>query len=203
MEFLVSMTTLVPEGVSASEVDAMKEREAAHTRQLAAQGRVLRLWRPPLQPEEWRTLGLFDAETEVHLEEVLTSMPLRPWRTDTVTALAPHSNDPGRGQVPVDLAAHEFFTVFHVTVPPGTSADTESALAAAEARRTAELAGDHHLVRLWTLPGEGRNLGLWQAADASQLADLLDSLPMSAWLDIETTPLTRHPSDPAGPGTTS
>jgi muconolactone D-isomerase len=47
---------------------------------LAAQGHLLRLWRPPLQPGEWRTLGLFAAGGD-RLEEVLASMPLRVWRT--------------------------------------------------------------------------------------------------------------------------
>ena len=30
------------------------------------------------------------------LEAVLASMPLRVWRTDEITALSPHPNDPGR-----------------------------------------------------------------------------------------------------------
>jgi muconolactone delta-isomerase len=196
MEYLVTMTTHVPDGVPASEVDTVRAREAAHTRELARQGRLLRLWRPPLRPTEWRTLGLFDAEGEADLEEVLASMPLRVWRTDAVTPLAPHSNDPGRGQVPVDSAASEFLTTFTVKVPSGTGVDAEAAVEAGEARRTAELAGDGHLIRLWRLPGEGRNLGHWQAGDADQMADLLRSLPMFAWLDIDTVALTRHPSDP-------
>lgn len=99
MEFLVTMTTRVPEGVQSSEVDEVRAREAAHTAELAQQGRLLRLWRPPLKPGEWRTLGLFDAEDESALEEVLASMPLRVWRTDTVVPLAPHPNDPGRVRV--------------------------------------------------------------------------------------------------------
>lgn len=37
----------------------------------------LRLWRPPLQQGEWRTLGLFAALDGDRLEEVLASMPLR------------------------------------------------------------------------------------------------------------------------------
>ncbi len=61
MEYLVTMTTHVPDGVSEREVDEVRAKEGAHTRQLARDGRVLRLWRPPLQPGEWRTLGLFDA----------------------------------------------------------------------------------------------------------------------------------------------
>ena len=94
MEFLVAMTTRVPERTPAEAVDDIRTREAARSCELAAQGHLLRLWRPPLQPGEWRTLGLFAADDGGQLEEVLASMPLRVWRTDEVTPLSPHPNDP-------------------------------------------------------------------------------------------------------------
>ena len=96
MEYLVTMTTHVPDGTAEETVDDIRAREAAHSRELAAQGHLLRLWRPPLQPGEWRTLGLFAADDESQLEQVLSSMPLRVWRTDEVTPLSPHPNDPAR-----------------------------------------------------------------------------------------------------------
>jgi muconolactone D-isomerase len=96
MEFLVTMTTHVPQGTPPEAVDDVRAREAAHSRELAEQGHLLRLWRPPLQPGEWRTLGLFAADDERQLEQVLASMPLRIWRTDEVMALTPHPSDPGR-----------------------------------------------------------------------------------------------------------
>jgi muconolactone delta-isomerase len=94
VEYLVSMTTHVPDGTPDEAVDAMRAREAARARELAAEGHLLRLWRPPLQPGEWRTLGLFAAEDEGQLEKVLASMPLRVWRSDEITPLSPHPNDP-------------------------------------------------------------------------------------------------------------
>ncbi len=94
MEYLVNMTTHVPDGTPEQAVDDIRAREAAHSRELAAAGHLLRLWRPPLQPGEWRSLGLFAAADGGQLEEVLASMPLRVWRTDEVTPLAPHPNDP-------------------------------------------------------------------------------------------------------------
>jgi muconolactone D-isomerase len=75
----------------------MRTREAAHSRELAAQGHLLRLWRPPLQPGEWRSLGLFAADNDEQLEEVLKSMPLRVWRTDEITPLSVHPSDPALG----------------------------------------------------------------------------------------------------------
>jgi muconolactone delta-isomerase len=94
VEFLVTMTTHVPDGTPESAVDDMRSREAARAAELAAEGHLLRLWRPPLQPGEWRTLGLFAAEDEDELETVLASMPLRVWRSDEVTPLSPHPSDP-------------------------------------------------------------------------------------------------------------
>jgi muconolactone D-isomerase len=95
MEFLVDMVTTVPAGITEQGVADMRAREAAHSRDLAAQGSLLRLWRPPLAPGEWRTWGLFSAADEEELESVLASMPLRAWRKDTVTPLTAHPNDPG------------------------------------------------------------------------------------------------------------
>lgn len=94
MEYLVTMTTHVPEGTPEEAVQNIRRREAEHSRELAAQGHLKRLWRPPLKPGEWRTLGLFAAEDDAQLEQVLRSMPLRVWRTDEVTPLSPHPSDP-------------------------------------------------------------------------------------------------------------
>src|ERR1700730_1634811 len=94
MECLVTMTTRVPDRTPDEAVQDIRAREAAHSRELAAQGHLLRLWRPPLQPGKWRTLGLFAATDGDRLEEILASMPLRVWRTDEGIPLAPHPNAP-------------------------------------------------------------------------------------------------------------
>jgi muconolactone delta-isomerase len=164
MEFLVTMTTRVPEGTAASEVDEVRTREAANTRELAAAGKVLRLWRPPLGPGEWRTISLFAADDADVLERTLATMPLRIWRTDEVTALGPHANDPGLGRVALEEKDTEFFTTFTLTVPSDASPDEVESRTAGEARRTRELASVGRLIRLWKLPGENRSLGLWQCA---------------------------------------
>ncbi|MFE7505520.1 muconolactone Delta-isomerase family protein [Promicromonospora sp. NPDC057488] len=196
MEYLVTMTTRVPDGTTPDAVDDVRAREAAHTRELAARGRVLRLWRPPLAPGEWRTLGLFTADDADDLERTLTSMPLRVWRTDEVTPLGAHPNDPGAGTVPPVPGTTEHLVTFTLDVPAGASPDTVAERTAGEARRTRELAAQGRLVRLWSLPTPGQALGLWQHADVDELYDDLRSLPLAAWLTVETVPLTPHPSDP-------
>jgi muconolactone delta-isomerase len=195
MEYLVTMTTHVPEGTPEQAVDAVRAREAARSGELVAQGHLLRLWRPPLRPGEWRTLGLFAAADAGQLEEVLASMPLRVWRTDEVTPLSPHPNDPG---LPAGTGGQEFLTTFAITVPAGTPGQAVAATEAREAARAGELAGQGYLRRLWALPGEGRVLGLWRAGGPAEIQAMLRSLPLDEWMTVDTTPLSPHPSDPAG-----
>ena len=94
MEYLVTMTSHVPGGTTEEAVADARARETAHARELIAQGHILRLWRPPLAPAEWRTLGLFAAVDRGDLEQILSSMPLQVWRFDEVTELSHHPNDP-------------------------------------------------------------------------------------------------------------
>jgi muconolactone delta-isomerase len=199
MEYLVTMTTQVPDGTTDQAVQDRRSLEAARSRELAAQGHLLRLWRPPLQPGEWRTLGLFAAADEVELEATLASMPLRVWRTDQVVALSDHPNDP---PLPREADGKEFFTTFEVTFPDDASEQEIADIKAREADRIRELAVQGHLVRLWTLPptpGSWRALGLWRATDGEELQAMLTSLPMDKWMTTEATPLTKHPNDPAKP----
>jgi len=196
MEYLVTMTTHVPAETPDQAVEDIRTREAAHSRELAEQGHLLRLWRPPLRPGEWRTLGLFAAAGDDQLEQVLSSMPLRVWRTDEVTPLSPHPNDPPPAPMAGEKAA-EFLVTFTLAVPPGTAGRTVEDAKAREAQAAHDLAVRGHLLRLWVLPGAGRALGLYQARDIAQMEAILELLPLARWMTAETTPLSPHPSDPA------
>ncbi|MFD0210426.1 muconolactone Delta-isomerase family protein [Streptomyces hirsutus] len=93
-EFLVEITTTVPEGASQEEVDRRRAAEAVRAGELSATGNLARLWRPVGEP---RSIGVWRAADEKELrEKVLGTLPLRPWMTLTVTPLEPHPNDPGR-----------------------------------------------------------------------------------------------------------
>ena len=205
MQYLVSMTTHVPDGTPEQAVDEVKAREAAHSAELAAQGNLLRLWRPPLRPGEWRTLALFVAADADQLEKVLSGMPLRIWRSDEVTPLAPHPNDPAmRARTGVNdrslstgTGDPEFLTFFSIVIPDGTTAQAVADADAREAGEAAEWARKGKLRRLWALPGEGRALGLWQADNPAEMQAIVKSLPLDPWMTTETIALTPHPSDPA------
>jgi muconolactone delta-isomerase len=202
MEYLVTMTTQVPGGTSEATVEDIRTREAARSRELAAQGHLLRLWRPPLQPGEWRTLGLFAADDGDQIQNVLASMPLRVWRTDEVTPLSPHPNDPAPapGKPTSGKRAMEFLIALTIIVPEGTPGETVDDTKAREAERAHELAVQGHLLRLWTPPAEPdewRTLGLWAAQDTAEMQAILESLPLYVWTTVEATPLSQHPNDPA------
>ncbi|MGW2689844.1 muconolactone Delta-isomerase family protein [Streptomyces sp. NPDC001414] len=93
-EFLVELTTTVPEDTDQADVDRIRADEAVRAGELAAQGHLFRLWRPV---GELRSIGVWCADDETELrEKVLGSLPLWPWMTAVVTPLEPHPNDPGR-----------------------------------------------------------------------------------------------------------
>jgi muconolactone D-isomerase len=92
-EFLVEITTTIPDGTDPADVDARRAAEAIRAGELAATGNLVRLWRPV---GELRSIGLWRAadETDLHTN-VLDTLPLRPWMSFAVTAVRPHPNDPG------------------------------------------------------------------------------------------------------------
>ncbi len=200
MDFLVTMTTHVPDGTPSDAVDDVRGREAVRAGELAREGSLLRLWRPPLQPGEWRTLGLFAADDDAALEQALASMPLRVWRTDEVARLAPHPNDPALTATASDSDSTEFLITMTITVPPGTAAEVVNDAMAREAQRARELAAQGHLLRLWALSAPAyrrRTLGLWRARDGAEMSSIVAELPLYPWMDVEMTELSTHPSDPA------
>jgi muconolactone D-isomerase len=92
-EFLVEITTNIPESADAAEVDRRRAAEAVRAKELAATGHLVRLWRPV---GELRSVGLWRADDEAELhKEVLATLPLRSWMTLVVTAVESHPNDPG------------------------------------------------------------------------------------------------------------
>jgi muconolactone delta-isomerase len=92
MEYLVTMTTHVPDGTTEQAVADMRAREAAHSAELAARGSLLRLWRLP--PGGPGALGLWRAKDAAEMARIIKTLPLDPWMTTDVTPLTPHPSDP-------------------------------------------------------------------------------------------------------------
>jgi muconolactone D-isomerase len=94
----------------------------------------------------------------------------------------------------------DYLVEFNVTVPEGTPASELEQRTAGEGARVAELAVQGHALRVWKpLPDDGRwrAVGLYRAADDSELQAILDSLPLRPWMEISVTALAEHPNDPA------
>jgi muconolactone D-isomerase len=92
-EFLVEITTKIPDGTDPAEVDRRRAAEAVRARELGATGNLIRLWRPV---GEMRSIGLWRAADERDLHaNVLDTLPMRAWMSPVVTAVRPHPNDPG------------------------------------------------------------------------------------------------------------
>ena len=95
MEYLIDFTIDIPDGTPATDVDQRSQAEADRVGVLATEGHVLRVWRPTPEDGRRRAIGLYRADDEAELNAILESLPLYPWMTINVRALAPHPNDPG------------------------------------------------------------------------------------------------------------
>jgi muconolactone D-isomerase len=89
----------------------------------------------------------------------------------------------------------EFLVRIAIVLPAGIPEARSQELAQREAERARELAAEGRLVRLWRVPGQRANVGLWSASDATQLHEALASLPLFPYMAIAVEPLARHPSD--------
>lgn len=93
----------------------------------------------------------------------------------------------------------EFLVRIRVDWPDEMDPSTKAQLVASEAQRAGELAAAGTVIRLWRVPGDARNWGLWAAPGVDALQAAIASLPVFPWLDAEITPLDKHPSDPGTP----
>jgi muconolactone delta-isomerase len=94
MDFLVEFEVTVPEGTPASVVDERNRAEASAAADLARDGHLVRLWREPAARGGTRAVGLYRADNDAQLDNLLGALPLSDWMHLTVTPLSPHPNDP-------------------------------------------------------------------------------------------------------------
>ncbi|MFL6041956.1 MAG: muconolactone Delta-isomerase family protein [Gaiellales bacterium] len=87
----------------------------------------------------------------------------------------------------------EFLVRMTIRLPPDTPDQRRAELIAREAVRGRELIEQGALIRIWRLPGRWANISLYQAADATELHQLISSLPMWPWMDVSVEALATHP----------
>ena len=88
--------------------------------------------------------------------------------------------------------------LFHVRMDVNIPHDLPSAEAAEIIAR--EMAYSHELQRsrkwrhIWRIAGEYANYSIFDVKDNTELHEILSGLPLFKFMDIEVTPLLRHPS---------
>ncbi len=87
--------------------------------------------------------------------------------------------------------------LFHVTMTVRIPQDADEAklkeLNAKEHARAAELQRQGKWVHLWRVVGSQENVSIFDVGDPAELHDILTSLPLRPYMEVEVTALCRHP----------
>ena len=88
--------------------------------------------------------------------------------------------------------------LFHVTMDVRIPHDADAAridrLKAEEKARAQDLQRQGIWRHLWRVAGRYSNVSIFDVADAQTLHDLLSTLPLFPYMDVQVTALCRHPS---------
>ena len=90
----------------------------------------------------------------------------------------------------------EFLVRIEINWPPDAPEAEREAIFARELEAGQVLARDGALRRIWRVPGRWANWSLYDVADATALHEVLTTLPLYPWMDIEVHPLAEHQNDP-------
>lgn len=86
----------------------------------------------------------------------------------------------------------EFLVRIEVDLPADLDPDRRASLVEAEAARGRELLAAGTIGRIWRVPGRQANVGIWRAADATELHAAISSLPLFKWMSVTVEPLATH-----------
>ncbi len=89
-----------------------------------------------------------------------------------------------------------FLVRIEVQLPGDMAGAARERLLADELRRGRELVEAGAIRSIWRIPGGLRNVGIWEAPDATALHELIASLPLYPWIATEVVPLAEHPLGP-------
>jgi len=90
----------------------------------------------------------------------------------------------------------EFLARVEQHISPDMDPDRLAAVKAAEKVRAQELIDAGKMRRIWRLPGRRAVMALYDVDSIDELHDLISSLPLFPWMDVEITPLSHHALDP-------
>jgi muconolactone D-isomerase len=86
----------------------------------------------------------------------------------------------------------EFLVQIVVNLPPDMDSTERADLLERERRKAEQLRATGVIKRIWRIPGRSANVGVWEAADPTELHDAITSLPLFPWLAVEVTGLATH-----------
>lgn len=87
-----------------------------------------------------------------------------------------------------------FHVRMDVAIPRDLDPDERERLVSTEKARALELQRAGTWVHLWRVVGQFSNISIFDVASADELHELLWSLPLFPFMQIQVMPLTRHPS---------
>ena len=200
MEYLVTMTTLVPEGTPDEAVDEIR---AARPAPLASSPRKVTCFASGAHRCNLANGARSGSSPRTMPRSSRKCSPrcrCRVWRSDEVTPLSPHPNDPkpartgGKGV--------EFMVRLEITAPEGTTVETVEQLKQREAARVGELRGAR--ARRAICCGARRPSPVSGARWACGVREPTrprckrswSRCPLYDWFTVDITPLSPHPNDP-------
>lgn len=92
----------------------------------------------------------------------------------------------------------EFMTRTTINLPQATAPALRDGLMTDEFAAGAAMIRSGKLERIWRLPGQRANMAVWNVTDATELHDLLSSLPLFPYMRIEVFALSTHPLEHSG-----
>ena len=92
----------------------------------------------------------------------------------------------------------EFLVNIEQDISPDMDPDRLAAIKSAESIRGRELIDQGKLKRIWRTPGRRAVTALYEVEGPDELHNVLSSLPLFPWMDIEVIPLGTHALDPEG-----
>jgi muconolactone D-isomerase len=88
----------------------------------------------------------------------------------------------------------EFLVHLTTAMPSGMPKREWDEILAAEHESATKLVESGTIKSIWRVPGGGwKNVGIWEAADATELHEALSSLPLYPWMTADVTALGIHP----------
>jgi muconolactone D-isomerase len=87
--------------------------------------------------------------------------------------------------------------LFHVTmtvrIPPDADPEKVKKLSAAEHERSRDLQLERKWIHLWRVAGKHANISVFDVENPAELHEILNSLPLYPFMEVEVAALCRHP----------